>query len=81
MRGKQGCQQQDGQGAGWDNMAKIAELLINVVIHEQAKAADWPDPKKERSRVVALNVWRTRFIWLPAERQSLSCQRQYGGTW
>lgn len=49
MRGKQGCQQQDGQGAGWDNMAKIAELLINVVIHEQAKAADWPDPKRERS--------------------------------
>lgn len=36
-------------------MAKVSELLINTVIHEQAKAADKPDPKWDRSRDVALN--------------------------
>lgn len=57
VRGRQGCQQQGGQGAGWVNMAKKTELLINVVIHEQAKAADRPDPKWERSRAVPLKAW------------------------
>lgn len=38
-------------------MAKKTELLINVVICEQAKAADRPDPKWERSRAVPLNAW------------------------
>ena len=36
-------------------MAKKTELLINVVIAEQAKTADRPDPKWERSRDVPLN--------------------------
>lgn len=37
VRGRQGCQQQDGQGAGWGNMAKKTELLINVVIMNRPK--------------------------------------------
>lgn len=36
-RGRQGCQQQGGQGAGWGNMAKKTELLINVVIMNRPK--------------------------------------------
>lgn len=34
------------QGAGEDNMTKKSELLINVVIAEQAKVAVRPDPKQ-----------------------------------
>ena len=37
VRGRQGCQQQGGQGAGWGNMAKKTELLINVVIMNRPK--------------------------------------------
>lgn len=37
VRGRQGCQQQGGQGTGWGNMAKKTELLINVVIMNRPK--------------------------------------------
>ena len=37
VRGRQGCQQQGGQGAGCVNMAKKTELLINVVIMNRPK--------------------------------------------
>lgn len=37
VRGRRGCQQQGGQGAGWGNMAKKTELLINVVIMNRPK--------------------------------------------
>ena len=37
VRGRHGCQQQGGQGAGWGNMAKKTELLINVVIMNRPK--------------------------------------------
>jgi hypothetical protein len=45
VRGWQDCEQQRGQGAGRDNMAKITELLVNIVIKRQAKVADRPEPK------------------------------------
>ena len=63
-------------------MIKVSELLINVVIKEQAKVADKPDPKYGNEVEIFLcsdgNTW---LITLPAKRQNLSCQHQPCGTW
>jgi hypothetical protein len=75
VRGWQDCEQQCGQGAGWGNMAKVTELLVNIVITNRPKLLIGLNQNGGEVEILPMKFGSTRFIRPPAKRQSLSCQR------